>query len=276
MQSGRWKEIFDLEDEVHPSSIRGINELPDELKKKIYTRLLPSQIFSEYNLPPDLIDQNYHDLLEIQCTPGSTIAEMSVYHKVGFPDPIIYGQITDTSYGQIHILFYVINDPEAPRFDIDRMPDGSSTDYGTTQRNIPEELKAMEHGLAPGQIRRGLRLMNSAIETFEEFSSFLGHDRFFAEPLFYHNAVILERAGFAYLKGRNLMEAIEQGFLPSGTFHNKLDRSTPFRHQDAAKSIRLRSWALHDGVMDSPFTGVTMYKVVQKYSGISTTSINQW
>jgi hypothetical protein len=250
--------------------------LPYDLKRQIYSRLVPTQIYPQFNLTPELIDPDGRDLIELQCKSGSAIAAMSVYHEYNFQDPIIYGQITDTLYGQIHILLYVINDPESQRFDIDRMPDGSETQFGTLQRNISEELKAMGAGLAPGQIRPGLRLLGSAIETFEEFSLFLGHDRFFAEPLYYHNAVILERAGFAYLKGRQLMEQIERGFEPLGSLSTKLDGSTPFRNHQASSSIRLRSWALHDGIMDTPFTDVTMYKVVNKNAGIYTTSVDQW
>lgn len=276
MQSGRWNDIYGLGDEFFPSSIRGINELPGEIKKKVYIRLLPPIIFSQLNLSPKLFDQNSNELVKLHCLPGSSTAEMSVYHKAGFRDPIIYGQITDTVYGQIHILMYVINDPQSPRFEIDRLPSGTLTNYGVSHRNIPEEIKALNFGLAPGQVRRGLRLLNSTIDTFEEFSSFLGHDRFFAEPLFYHNAVILERAGFSYLKGRHLMDEIDAGFSPSGPLSKRLDGSTPFRMPEAARSIRLRSWAIHDGVTGSPFTDVTMYKIVHKKAGIVTTTLNQW
>lgn len=276
MRKGKWSDIFADENKTIPSTVATINFLPAKTKRKIYTRLIPKPIFELFELPDDLFTPEGKDMVELHCFPGSTIAEMSLYHQIGFPDPVVYGQITDTVNGQIHIMLYVINDPSSPRFDIDRMPDGSPTNFGISQRNIPAEIAAMQAGLSPGQIRSGLRMMDDARIAFEEFTLLLGHDRFFAEPLFYHNAVILERGGFAYLKGRRLMESISRGFEPDGELTRALDGSTPFRMPDAQNSIRLRSWALHDGIMDTFFQDVTMYKVVGKKAGIQTTGEINW
>jgi hypothetical protein len=276
MHKGKWNDIFADENERLPSTVGGINDLPMEVKREIYSRLIPAPIFALFQLPEDLIDPAGRDLMHLKCAPGTSTAEMSLFHQFGFQDPVVYGQITDTIYGQIHILLYVINDPYSPRFDIDRLPDGQPTDFGISRRNIPEEIAALQAGLAPGQIRSGLRMLREANRAFEEFSLWLGHDRFFAEPLYYHNAVIFERAGFAYLKGRRLMENIDAGFAPSGELTGRLDGSTAFRMPGAEKSIRLRSWALHDGIMDSFFTDVTMYKVIGKHAGIQTTLDIDW
>jgi hypothetical protein len=250
--------------------------LPYQIKRSIYTRLLPAPIFDQFDLSPQLYDEQQRDLVQLECTPGTTIAEMAVYHQIGFEDPIVYGQIMDTVNGQIHILLYVISDPNSPRFDVDRMPDGSPTEFGVIQRNIPAEIAAMEYGLAPGQVRSGLRMMRPAAEAFEDFAILLSHDRYFAEPLYYHNAVLLERAGFAYLRGRRQMETLDAQFAPGGALRKKLDGSTPFRQPHAADHIRLRSWALHDGIAGQPYTGVTMYKIIGKDAGIKSTADLNW
>jgi hypothetical protein len=262
--------------DIIPSTIRGINNLPDNVKFRIYAQLIPSPIYDLLNIPGSLVDQQGNKLLKLNCPAGSPVAEICLFHQFDFPDPVIYGQITDTLTGQIHILLFVINDPNAFRFDVDRMPDGYFTEFGIMRRNIPAEIAAMRAGLAPGQIRRGLRLLQPAAETFESFSILLGHDRYFTEPLFYHNAVILERAGFFYLKGKRLMGQIDEAFNPGGELFSKLDGSNPFRDPNAAESIRLRSWALHDGLMGAPFTDVTMYKIVGKHAEINTTTISKW
>jgi hypothetical protein len=196
---------------------------------------------------------------------------MSLYHKHGFPDPVLYGHITDTLYGQLHVLLYVLNDPDSPRFDVDRMPDGRPTRFGTQNRNIHAEVKAMEAGLNPGQVRRGPHLLSKANKTFEEFVDNLGHDFYFVEPLYYHNAVIFERYGFTYQQGRRKMISYDKGFQPGGNLHGRLDGSTPFRQPGASDSIRLRSWAIHDGILGEPYTDFTMYKKIGKHAGISTT-----
>jgi hypothetical protein len=131
-------------------------------------------------------------------------------------------------------------------------------------------------GLAPGQVRRGLRLLGPAIRTFEKFVESQGHTYYFTEPLYYHNAILFERYGFSYEKGRKLMERIQQGLMPGGEFLAGLDRSTPFRNPERVTSIRLRSWAIHDGILGAPFTDVTMYKQVGKESRLSTCSDCVW
>ncbi len=201
--------------------------------------------------------------------------ETSLFHQPNFPDPILYGHMTDTVNGQIHILLYVLNDPASPRFDVDKMPDGRATHFGTSLRNIEAEQAALEAGLAPGQVRHGLRMLHAAVIGFENFVEDLGHDLYFAEPLYYHNAVVFERYGFAYQQGKRLMERIQQGFSENGDMRNKLDGS-PFRSPNAINSIRLRSWAIHDGILGEPFTNVTMYKRIGKRAGISTTEDTQW
>lgn len=255
---------------VTASTIGSINLLIETEKREIYARLIPPELLSRFNIPIDFKDQNGDDLLMLDCPAGSTSTEMRLYHQVGFSDPLLHGDITGTLNGLVHVLLYVLNDPHSPRFDIDRMPDDTQTHFGTVQRNLEAELAAMHFGLAPGQIRRGLRLLGAAIQSFEGFVTSLGHEMFLAEPLYYHNAVLFERYGFAYEKGRRLMENIQAGFSTGGELISRLDSSTPFRSPEAAGSIRLRSWAIHDGLLGEPFTNVTMYKRVGKSGQLST------
>jgi len=254
-----------------PSSLGGINHLSDVEKRRIYTRVIPKELFTRFKINPYLVDTNGRDLFRLAASPGSTSVEISLYHKHNFPDPILYGHITDTINGKFHILLYVLNDPESPRFNIDRLPDGTPTNFGIRFRNIEAEKVAMEAGLNPGQIRKGPHLLSAAMRTFEEFVHNFGHDFYFAEPLYYHNAVIFERYGFTYQQGRNRMNRLESGFQAKGELWTKLDGSTPFRSQKASHSIRYRSWAIHDGIHFEPFTNVTMYKRVGKHYGVSTT-----
>src|SRR3990170_951794 len=258
------------------NTIIGINKLPPQEKLEIYTRLIPPELLTLLNIDSSLTDPEGNNLLTLKCAPGSSTVEMSLRHQAGFPDPILYGHLTDTLNGQIHILLYILNDPESPRFDVDRMPDGRPTVFGTQFRNLAAELAAMQAGLAPGQIRRGLRMLSEAITGFENFIHSLGHGLYFAEPLYYHNAIIFERYGFTYQKGRKLMERIEAGLSPGGDLLTKLDMTTPFRLPEAADSIRLRSWAIHDGILGEPFGKVTMYKHVGKIAGVQTCPDTPW
>jgi hypothetical protein len=258
---------------MSPSTIGGINKLPEHEKRAIYARYIPKELIQKFDLP-ELTGNK--ELLQFRFAEGSSDVEMKLYHQVSFQDPVLYAHLTDTLNGQIHVLLYILNDPEAPRFDVDRMADGSPTRFGTLKRNLEAEKAAMENGLAPGQVRRGLRLLQPATAAFEEFITSLGHDMYFVEPLYYHNAVIFERYGFAYQMGKRQMERIHSGFQEGGELCLQLNDSNSFRSSQAANSIRLRSWAIHDGILGEPFTNVTMYKRVGISANISTTPGCTW
>jgi hypothetical protein len=256
-----------------PSTIGGINKLPEREKRSIYARYIPKELIQKFDLPELTEDK---ELLQFHFAEGSSDVEMKLYHRASFRDPVLYAHLADTLNAQIHVLLYILNDPGAPRFDVDRMPDGSPTRFGTFKRNLEAEQAALENGLAPGQVRRGLRLLQPATTAFEDFLTSLGHDLYFVEPLYYHNAVIFERYGFAYQMGKRQMERIHAGFQEGGELCLGLDDSNPFRSPRAANSIRLRSWAIHDGILREPFTNVTMYKRVGKSANITTTPGCAW
>jgi hypothetical protein len=259
---------------MKPSTIGSINLLPEDEKRKIYSRIIPASLLEYFRMPAaDSI--RTQALMQFKFAPGTTDVDLRLFHEPRFPDPILYGHLTDTVNGQIHVLLYILNNPDSPRFDVDRMPDGSSTRFGTLKRNLAAEQAALTAGLAPGQVRHGLRMLGNAITAFENFVSSLGHDMYFVEPLYYHNAVLFERAGFAYQQGRKLMEKIEAGFADGELLHD-LNGESPFRQRAAANSIRLRSWAIHDGILGEPFTDVTMYKRLGKPAGISTCPNCPW
>ena len=267
------------------STIGGINLLPTHEKREIYRSIIPDELLERYELNPYLSDIQGRSLLNLKARPGSSSVEISLYHEYGFRDPILYGHLADTMNGQIHILLYILNDPASPRFDVDVMPDGEPTRFGTSRRNLEAERNALQFGLAPGQIRKGLGLLSAAMEAFEAFIESLGHDLYFAEPLYYHNAIIFERYGFAYQSGKKLMERIQTEFTPSAMprvqvnedgLIQKLDGSSVFRQSEARQSIRLRSWAIHDGIWGEPFTNVTMYKQIGKSAGINTGEGCSW
>jgi acetoin utilization protein AcuC len=241
----------------------------------MYARYIPRELLEKFNIPP-LSSAVGYNLLQFRFAPGSSDVEMRLFHQADFPDPILYAHLTDTMNGQIHVLLYIFNDPASPRFDVDKMPDGTPTKFGTLRRNIEAEKMSLEAGLAPGQVRRGLRMLGQAIEAFEGFVTALGNDIYFVEPLYYHNALIFERYGFAYQMGKRLMESIHTGFQPGGDLFAQLDGSNEFRQPNAANQIRKRSWAIHDGILGEPFTNVTMYKRVGKHAGLNTTPNCEW
>lgn len=254
-----------------PRSIAALNRLlPDERERR-YAGIIPPPLLDQFHIHPEtLTDAAGRKLITITIPPSSTSVEVALRHAADAPDPLFYGHFADTLNGQILVLLVTINDPDSPRFDVDRLPDGTKTQFGTFKRNLPAEEAALIAGLAPGQLRRGLRVLRELIPTFEQFVARLGHSMCFIEPLAYHNAVVFERYGFAYQQGRRWMESLNSRFSPGGDLLARLDGSTPFRMPGAEASIRGRSWAIHDGILGEPYTGVHMYKHVGKQAGVAT------
>ena len=259
-----------------PRSIRAINDLPCPEKRAIYYTLLPDWVFPLFGITSDDHTARGEEAVHLRCPEGSSAVELSVYDSPGSDEPALYLHMGDTFNSQLMVLLVIVNDPSSPRFNIDVDERGRTTQLGTESRNIQEEIRAFEAGLAPGQVRRGLRAFRSTIPTFEQFVMNMGHDLFLIEPLFYHNAVLFERYGFAYARGQRQMEVIDADFLPGGSLYGKLDNSTIFRQSKARATISGRSWAIHDGILGHPFSGVQMYKRVGIDAGIRTFSGTGW
>ncbi len=252
---------------IHLASIRQINGLPDEARRALYCTLIPKRLLSKHCAAAQQIAPFKS---QIRCPAHSGFAEIDIRHAADERDPLLYVQIADTANGQLEVLLLVVNDPLAPRFDVDRHWKGEYTKLDTLPRNIPAEVEAMNAGLAPGQVRAGLRLSRELIPVMETFAAGLAKDRFFIEPLAYHAAIIFERYGFAYMIGQSKMRAIHAGFQPGGDLFARLDASTPFRRPAFAQTVRGRSWAIHDGVLDEPWGNVRMYKRIGRQAGVCT------
>lgn len=254
-----------------PSSIRGINGTAEPFKNAIYRRLIPGEILRRFDIPPDGDER-----LQINCPHDTRSVEIIVYHSVGAQDPVLYLQLADTMNFQIALLLLVINDPESERYNTDIDEQGLPTRFGTLRRNVREEVRAMQAGLAPGQVRKGLRLSHRYIPVLEDFVTRTGHDMVIIEPLTYNNAIVYERYGFAYFQGRSRLEWIDQVLRPGGEFFDRFDGSSPFRQPQAWRSIRGRSWAIHDGILGEPFGDIRMYKRVGLDAGVNTFPDGVW
>jgi hypothetical protein len=177
---------------------------------------------------------------------------------------VFFLDIADTHFRQMELSFCIINNPIAPRFDVDLDESGNNNCFATLGRNRPEEIRSMQAGLFPNQTSRGLKMFGEFFSRFEQFVDALGMDMIVAEPLTYDNAIRFEKYGFDYLNGRRMMEEINREFRPGGVLFNDLDGSTPFRMPGMEKTVHGRSWAIHDGILDEPWDDVTVDKILDE------------
>ncbi len=250
-------------------------------KEGLYRLLIPPSLFKRLQIHP-LTFTDYEGrrrLARFYCPPREDTVLIEIKRRPEDPDPVYSIQVSDTfDFTQLNWDFLIINDPDGKRFHIDTDDQGRDTLWGRASRNIAEERRALDAGLAPGQVRRGLKVTREALAGLEYFARILGIQSIFLEALFYHNAIAFERYGFTYFEGFKRMQRIHQLFQPGGKLFQKLDGTTPFRQPGFAKTIRGRSWAIHDGVLgeiddevlDEGWISPKMYLMVDQPRSVST------
>ena len=256
-------------------SIQELNGLPAALRDGLYARLVPAEVCARFGVDPATgRNGDGHRLLRVVAPPDQSWARVELRAARDDRDPLLLVDVEIGPFAVPELTFVQITDPAAPRFSIDRDGSGQDTLFGTIGRNPEEEARALSAGLAPGQVRRGLRLLGRVLDGMEEFCRLLGKDLFLVEPLFYHSALLYERHGFGYLLGHALMEEITQEFLPGGRLQAALDGSSPFRQPGFESTVRGRSWAIHDGVLGTlagtTWGGIKMYRLAGRPAGVST------
>lgn len=259
-----------------PDSLRGINRLPDQEKEAIYRTILPEWLFDTYQIDPETLAAEGKRVVHFRAPKGSRAVEIIVRRRAEDLDPLLYLNMADNFNNQLQVLLVVVNNPDSPRFNIDVDEAGQNTHFATTGRNLEAEAAAMQAGLAPGQVRAGLRMFRQSLPQFESFVERMGHNMYIVEPMSYHNAIIFERYGFGYMRGQRDMVHIHEAFQPGGELHARLDAASTFRPLDAWRSVRGRSWAIHDGILGHPYTGIQMYKLTRQYFDVNTFPDAMW
>ena len=241
------------------------------MAEALYARLIPEEMFDRFQIDPGtLLGANGARTVRITAPADKPWARVEVRAAPDDRDPALLVDVEMSPLSVPELAFVQITDPYRPRYAIDRDLEGRDTLFGTVSRNLEEEARAMKDGLAPGQVRPGLRLLARVLETMENFCRLIGQEIFLIEPLFYHSAILYERRGCGYLLGRDVMDDIHAAFGEHGAFRAALDRSSPFRQPEAGATVRGRSWALHDGVGGAAWGGVKMFKAAGRHAGTDT------
>jgi hypothetical protein len=232
------------------SWIQRISFLEPQEKHGVYRVLIPPVLFHRFGIDPLTFSTSGGDrAVNMFCPAGDGACLIEIRHRQ-FEDPIYSLQLSDgADHTQLSWDFVIINDPDSPRFSVDVDDKGRDTLFGWAARNVEEECRALAHGYFPGQIRKGLGLTGQVIRNLEFFCRMLDIKSIRLEALFYHNAISYEQHGFSYFSGYKMMNRINEGFRPGGCLAKLLDGRSTFRHPDFARTVRGRSWALHDGIL---------------------------
>jgi hypothetical protein len=257
-------------------SIAKLNRLPKEERNSIYLRLVPETIFEMFQIDRrTLMNPSGERVVTGVFPPDENFACIEVKYRSEDKDCIFSCQVSLEAFMQsLYLDFLIINNPFSERFNVDIDELGRDTLLGTRSRNIPEEVRAMEAGLAPGMVRHGLRLVGEFEKSLEAFTATLELKTITMGAFFYHNAILWERHGFTYFKGGKMMERIHNEFQPGGFLYQKLDDSSPFRRKGMEKTVRGRSWAIYDGIFaeafDEEWESPKMYRMLERDSKVNT------
>lgn len=253
-------------------SLGQLNALPTPERDRGYLSIVPPLLCQRFGLDPvAFTDPQGRPVAKVEARPGESSVRLTIWHRGEAPDPVFFLRLAESRYGLLQISFIFLNDPHGPRFGVDLDDAGQATELGGRSRNRREEEAAMRAGLAPGQIRPGLRMLGPTLDRIEALAARLGKAALLLEAFFYHNATLYERHGFGYLAGQERMEEIHRGFSPGQRLEALLDGRTPFRCPGAGASIRGRSWAIHDGILPAPWWPPVMYRPIGLRLGVCTT-----
>ena len=252
-------------------TLRDINRLERRQKELVYGRLIPPRLCELLAISPETFrGEDGVQRVSFIAPEGLGLLRIEARVAPAARDKVFFLEIADTHYRQMELSFCIINDPRSSRFSVDVDSAGRDNCFATLGRNISEEIRAMAAGLFPNQTHRGLGMFADFFPLFERFVDALGMEMIVAEPLTYDNAIRYEKYGFDYLTGRRLMRSINEGFKPGGILCRRLDGSSAFRMPGLERTVRGRSWAIHDGILDEPWDGVRIYKTVGENAGVDT------
>lgn len=256
-----------------PISISAVNTLPLPAKRRIYRLLVPPALLTRFGINPNTWQGPERDAhVQLTADPDTARVYLAV-RDTAANDPFFVIELADNDLNGIDLNLLLLNDPGSPRFNTDVDADGKPTWFGTVHRNLAEEARACQAGLAPAQIRASLHASSAVLDHLDSFLAFLSHRAVFLEPLTYASAWVFERRGFAYVRGHKLMDDIQREFQPGGKLHAALDDRTQFRQPSQGQTVRGRAWAIHDGILSvlgATWNEMRMTRQVGRHANVNT------
>src|SRR4030067_457683 len=130
--------------------------MPEKERERFLSVLLPRRLLTMFSIDPGTFrnDRGVR-CVRFVCPERMPFFQVDLRRDPDDRDAAYFLDLSNSVFGQMEVSFIIVNDPGSERFDIDVDEHGQDTYFGTARRNVPEEIRAMKAGVAPGRARRG-------------------------------------------------------------------------------------------------------------------------
>ncbi len=136
-----------ISDASIPVSIRSINNLPDNAKRRLYRALIPIGLLTRFRINPrSWKGPDGNNQVDLLAKPESGLVNLSIWNGEDRDDPFFTIELEDNSLNGIDLNLLVLCEPEATRFQTDFDETGARTEFGTVRRSLDAEERAMNAG----------------------------------------------------------------------------------------------------------------------------------
>src|SRR5215207_6648344 len=127
-------------DATLPFTIRQLNNLPENVKRRMYRGLIPPTLLTRFSIDPiQWTDSSKTQRVSLKAEQNSEKVLITAQSSANAEDEFLALELADNSLNGIELNLIVLNDPTTPRYSIDQAEDGAPTMFGTLKRNLKAE-----------------------------------------------------------------------------------------------------------------------------------------
>ena len=257
-------------------SLQELNGLPAPLREGLYGRLIPPEVCARFGVDPATgLNGAGHRLLRVFAPPEQSWARIELRASRDDRDPLVLVDVEMGPFAVPELSFVQVTDPDAERFAIDRDEDGAGHALRHGDPQPRRGASRARGGTRPGPgaawtaaPRSGAGLDGRLLPAAREGAVPGGAALLpLGAPL---RAARLRLPARPRADGRRSTGSSIRAAGCTG----RSTASTAFRQPGFARTIRGRSWAIHDGILGAldgmAWGGVKMYRLVGRPASVST------
>src|SRR5688572_888992 len=127
-------------DATLPFTIRQLNNLPENVKQRMYRGLIPPALLTRFGIDPiQWTDTSKEQKVFVKADENSEKVLITAQTSPNTADEFFQLELADNALNGIELNLIVLNDPATVYYPIDQTEDGAPTMFGTLKRNLKAE-----------------------------------------------------------------------------------------------------------------------------------------